>query len=92
MFGNLGIGSTKNQFSPQKIKFENDEKINKIFSSNNCDGCFFYSGLKIIFFILNFNNNLFYFLFFIFKKKKIYLVVDIIIIIKKEFLKMTKIY
>jgi alpha-tubulin suppressor-like RCC1 family protein len=44
-FGSLGIGSTtKNQSSPQKIKFENDEKIDKIFSSCNCFGCFFYSS------------------------------------------------
>jgi alpha-tubulin suppressor-like RCC1 family protein len=42
--GSLGIGSTTNQSSPQKIKFENDEKIDKIFSSFFCYGCFFYSS------------------------------------------------
>jgi alpha-tubulin suppressor-like RCC1 family protein len=51
--GELGIGSTTNQSSPQKIKFENDEKIDKIFSSFFCCGCFFYSRWNfIIFFYL----------------------------------------
>jgi alpha-tubulin suppressor-like RCC1 family protein len=43
-YGSLGIGSTTNQSYPQKIKFENDEKIDKIFSSCCCYGCFFYSS------------------------------------------------
>jgi hypothetical protein len=42
--GSLGFGSTTNQSYLQKIKFEN-EKIDKIFSSFNCNGCFFYSSL-----------------------------------------------
>jgi alpha-tubulin suppressor-like RCC1 family protein len=47
--GDLGIGSKENKNSPQKIKFENDEKINRIFSSYCCSGCFFYSGLNLVF-------------------------------------------
>jgi hypothetical protein len=47
MFGNLGIGSTENINSPQKINFENNEKIINIFSSCNCSGAFFYSSFFI---------------------------------------------
>jgi alpha-tubulin suppressor-like RCC1 family protein len=62
-YGDLGIGSNKNQRTPQKIKFENDEKIESIFSGYNCNGCFFYSGYFFLFF-------LHFFIFFNFKEKK----------------------
>jgi alpha-tubulin suppressor-like RCC1 family protein len=42
--GNLGIGSTKNKNSPQKINFENNEKIINVFTGCNCLGAFFYSS------------------------------------------------
>jgi alpha-tubulin suppressor-like RCC1 family protein len=61
--GNLGIGSceTLNEFGrsifnlnnykfvPQKINFENDEKIDKIFTNCNCVGAFFYSSYFYLF-------------------------------------------
>jgi alpha-tubulin suppressor-like RCC1 family protein len=43
-YGDLGIGSTKNHSTPQNIKFENNEKIEKIFSNCCCCGCFFCSS------------------------------------------------
>jgi alpha-tubulin suppressor-like RCC1 family protein len=43
-FGELGIGSNENKNSPQKINFENNEKIIKIFTSCCCVGAFFYSS------------------------------------------------
>jgi hypothetical protein len=70
--GSLGIRSTTNQSSPQKIKFENDEKIDKIFSGCNCEGCFFYSRLNFILFFYLFKIiffkffSIFYFFFILF--------------------------
>jgi alpha-tubulin suppressor-like RCC1 family protein len=43
--GELGIGSRLTKSLPQKIDFENNEKINNVFSSNSCSGAFFYSSL-----------------------------------------------
>jgi hypothetical protein len=60
--GDLGIGSETDQNYPQKIKFENDEKIDKIFSNCNCNGCFFYSSWCFFYFLK------FYYLFKFFRK------------------------
>jgi hypothetical protein len=51
-YGSLGIGSIENINLPQKIKFENDEKIIKIFSFCCSDGAFFYSGLNFFLFFI----------------------------------------
>jgi alpha-tubulin suppressor-like RCC1 family protein len=42
--GELGIGSIGDKFTPQKINFENNEKIIKIFTGCFCLGAFFYSS------------------------------------------------
>jgi cystathionine beta-lyase family protein involved in aluminum resistance len=42
--GSLGICSIEDKNLPQKINFENNEKIIKIFSGCNCYGAFFYSS------------------------------------------------
>jgi alpha-tubulin suppressor-like RCC1 family protein len=64
--GELGIGSTDNKNLPQKINFENNEKIIKIFSSNCCIGAFFYSSFIFLLFIFFFNFFILIFIFFIF--------------------------
>jgi hypothetical protein len=65
--GCLGIESMENENTPQKIEFENNEKIIKIFTGCCCYGAFFYSSFNYFFFYIFFNfNNFFYFLFFFF--------------------------
>jgi hypothetical protein len=64
-WGDLGIGPTENQNTPQKIYFQNGEKIEKIFTSCMCYGCFFYSSFYFFYYFL-----LFYFLIFLFLEKK----------------------
>jgi hypothetical protein len=44
MIRELSIGSTENKNSPQKINFENNEKIINIFGGCICLGIFFYSS------------------------------------------------
>jgi alpha-tubulin suppressor-like RCC1 family protein len=43
-FGELGINSKENKNSPQKIHFQNNEKIIKIFTGCGSFGVFFYSS------------------------------------------------
>jgi alpha-tubulin suppressor-like RCC1 family protein len=48
-FGDLGIGSLKDENSPKKINFENNEQIFNIFSNCWSSGAFFYSSLNYFF-------------------------------------------
>jgi alpha-tubulin suppressor-like RCC1 family protein len=63
-YGCLGIGSIDSKISPQKIIFENNDKITKIFTGCCCYGAFFYSS----FYFFNFSLINFYFL----EKKNLY--------------------
>jgi hypothetical protein len=48
--GDLGIGNKKNKNLPQKINFENNEKIFKIFTNCYSHGAFFYSSFYDFYF------------------------------------------
>jgi hypothetical protein len=76
--GDLGIGNTKNKNSPQKINFENNEKIFKIFTYCYSHGAFFYSSFYFIIFF-NFLINFLILIFLILKKIKFCFLVVILL-------------